>query len=432
MNSFLLRLYNIILCLFAGLGWPVWLPLVLSSAKRRQVFWQRLGMGKAFKRFPRFRHRPIWVHALSVGEVAAARPLIAHLQQRWPDQPIVCSVSTVTGMTAAQKILDPRGVFLFYFPWDLPGFLPRVLRRLNPQRVILVESDVWPNLVQKARAGRIPISLVNARLSERSCHRFQQFKAVARLLYGGFDVICTQTAQDVSRFASLGISSKQLHVCGNLKFDQADSFGSAGERQQLRRRLGVSAKARILVAGSTHAGEEALLLPFLKQLLEQFSALNLILVPRDPRRATEILEQVRALQLPVSLLSTSRSETPFRVLVVDRIGWLQSLYGVAEIAIIGGSFIDYGGHNPLEAVYQEIPVICGPYMGDFGAIMPILQQARAIHALTSVKELHSTLQHLLLAPQQARNHSQTAARQIRQQAGVARRMVDVMVSYDSE
>lgn len=421
-------LYNLYLTLLLSLGWPLWLPMVLVSNKRRQVLASRLGLGRNAAR-PRLREAaPIWVHALSVGEVTAALPLVAHLRQRWPGLPIVFSVSTITGLNFARARLAADGCQIFYFPWDLGLIIRRVLRRIRPCCVILVESDVWPNFGHLVKAAGIPLLLVNARLSARSRARYARFKPVARLLYANFDAICTQSLQDSHNFSRLGLSASQLHACGNLKFDQLPPPLSACRQQALRKRLGVTAASRLLVAGSTHPGEEHLLLSAFQRLIDPFPALVLVLAPRDPKRAPGLRTLARTLGLQAACLSEQSPDAALQLIVIDRIGLLQELYALAEIAIIGGSFKDFGGHNPLEAVLQARPVICGPFMSDFDAVMPLLHAAQAIIQLAAPtsSSLAGTLRHLLNDSRQAEACRQRAAAVAARHTGVAARIGDIL------
>ncbi len=409
--------YNAIL--FAGLFLllPMLICQVATTVKRRHTFRQRMG----WCRYPwqLGKGRPvdkcIWVHALSVGEVRAAQPLVSRLRALHPNVRICLSASTLTGFQTASQLFGHQSeIDLAYFPYDWIWAVRKVVAKINPSRVILTETDIWPNFLMEMHRRRIPVSLVNLRLSESSWRNFRRFKWLARYIFYGIEKIAVQSQKDLNRLTLLGIHPDKIAVTGNIKFDSDPPIPAADTAAQWKRDLGVAPGKRILVAGSTHEGEEKVLLDVLRSLFNHADTLVLILAPRDPLRSPEIIKLCKLQGLSAGLLTALVREPPGsvgpQVIVVDSIGVLKSLYSMADIVFIGGSLVPCGGHNPLEPAAWGKPVFFGPDMKDFPVISELLLEAQAAHRVKDADELGRSILRLLTDTQSAQKMGRRALR----------------------
>ncbi len=381
-------LYNLLLFIAVILGFPVIVPLILLSDKRRKTFLQRLGLKPAPEcRTHKSETGPrIWVHALSVGEVQSAVPLVERLANRFGTRNIVFSASTRTGFETAKQLLKEKTKFIFFFPFDLLFSVKILCARIAPDLVVIVETDIWPNFLSEMERRKVPVILVNARLSERSFRGFRRFSFFTQYLFAKFQLICTQSAEDARRFALLGLPEQSLFITGNIKFDQADIPVSDTEIETLRQSLNIAESGPVIVAGSTHEGEEEILSDAFSKLKKQYPDLIMLLAPRNPDRGRTVCRLFRnsgssavtlSEVLPDSDIRSAKMKFSQRydVLVIDRIGLLKKLYALADIAFVGGSLLPFGGHNPLEPAAFSKPVLFGPDMSDFREIAAMLLNA---------------------------------------------------------
>jgi len=412
-NNLALRIFWILYNGVLLAGFVFLLPFigytVATNAKRRHTFRQRMGWCRSpwFGEAARSTGKCIWVHALSVGEVLAAEPLVMRLRQVRPDLRICFTTSTFTGFQTAQRLFGPqRHIGLTYFPYDWIGAVRRIASQINPAMVLLTETDIWPNFLVEMHHRRVPVNLVNLRFSEGSWRNYRRLGRLARILLGGFEKITVQHHTDFNRLIALGIDPNKISVAGNIKFDGVAPEQAADSAVQWKRKLNIAPGKPVLVAGSTHAGEEALLFKVLNLLACGGTAPVLVLAPRDPLRSEEIVSSCRAFGLDVDLLTAMLNRTPEvrpcpQVLVVDTIGVLKVLYGVADVAFVGGSLVPCGGHNPLEPAVWGKPVLFGPDMRDFSLISRLLLEARAAQQVMNADELLQAVTILLAHPQLA-------------------------------
>ncbi len=445
----LLFLYNfIIVSALFGFGWLL-PPLILTSPKRRQTFWRRLGLKpspqqsgtSSVNRLVKSKdsrgrrcsessggRRPIWVHALSVGEVVSATPLVKALRSRFPKHALVFTASTQSGFQTAARLFDRYAVEIAYFPYDLPFCVKKIINRIDPALVMIVETDIWPNFIHFTRARNIPVMLVNARISGKAMRGYLRFGFFTQLMFGAFTTVCVQSRADVSRFNRLGIALERLEVCGNMKFDAQPLETSDRDIERFRQALKLSAARPIIVAGSTHPGEEAIILKAWPQLKQNQPELLLIIVPRDPNRSEEIRRLCQNVGVSSQTLTQWRGQpNPVRcpdVLIVDVIGKLQTLYGLAHIAFIGGSLAPCGGHNPLEAALLAKPILFGPDMRDFESIRRKLLDAQAALQVNDADDLYHALAQLLNDTSRALEMGQNAYQVVLQNRGAAGKIVD--------
>ena len=368
-------LYNLLLTWGLIASLPVALPLALTSVKRRATIRQRLGLIPFDPGRTGTHPEPpgrIWIHALSVGEVLSAIPLVKCWQRSFGAESLFFSASTLTGCTVAQRALGHVVDALFYYPYDLLFTVKRVIRQVAPDLMILVETDLWPNFLFEMQRRNVPVMLINAKLSERSWRGYQRLGGLLRPLFGTLALVCTQTSKDAERFQHLGVRAERLQVTGNIKFDQTpppvESLGA------LRARINWRSDQDTIVAGSTHPGEEVVIGRAWGDLRRQRPGVKLIVVPRDPARAAEVRRFFSRSGHSVTLLSevAHLRSRAFDVLIVDTIGLLSRLYALSDVAIVGGSLVPYGGHNPLEAAAWAKPIVFGNDMSDFDQVAQML------------------------------------------------------------
>ncbi|VAW72609.1 3-deoxy-D-manno-octulosonic acid transferase, partial [hydrothermal vent metagenome] len=340
------------------------------------------------------KHRgAIWLHAVSVGEVRAAGPLILALRQRYPEHPFLLTTTTPTGRQTAEQ-LYADAIDCRYLPYDLPGATKRFITSLQPALCIIMEVELWPNLYAAATAHNLLLYLINARLSDKSYRGYQRFGRLMRTTLSSITHVAAQNPRDRERFLALGMPPDRVTVVGNLKLD----VGLPADFDEVTNELRATLKCDrpLWVAGSTHDGEEGMLLEVHARLLEGVSNVVLVLVPRHPERSEDVVKLCQSSGLACRLYSeTDVLVHEVQVLVVDRLGLLVYCYGIAEAAFIGGSLVDHGGHNPVEAVLAGVPLVSGPGVGNFQMLYDQLQQADAVQMVETQKALLASLQALL-------------------------------------
>jgi 3-deoxy-D-manno-octulosonic-acid transferase len=373
-------LYNILFITAVVWGFPLIIPIVLTSEKRRKTVLQRLGLtgeavGTARNRGDDREEKPIWVHALSVGEVLSSVPLVEELINRFTDRKVFVSVSTKTGFEIAKKTFGKIADGVFYYPYDLVFSVKRSVGKVDPALVVIVESDIWPNFLFEMKKRHVPVVLANARLSQRSYKGYKRFAVLSKPLFGAFEAICTQSVEDAARFRALGVPSHKVTVTGNIKFEQRYRPITASEINNLKQSLHIQPLQKVLLAGSTHKGEEEILLDAFIGLKQEFDDLLLIIAPRDPQRARSVQRQFQSADFFTALMQELAHSEPDRrldVIVIDTIGVLKRMYALADAAFVGGSLVNCGGHNPLEPAEFSKPILFGPYMSDFDEISRLL------------------------------------------------------------
>lgn len=338
----------------------------------------RPGHRRRFEQFGRLRaglpRDGLWLHAVSLGEARAAAMLVDELRSRWPDLPIVLSTTTETGAEAARSL----GVPHFYAPYDYAPVQRHVLRQLKPRAMVVMETELWPNLVREAKRRGVPVMIANARLSDRSFARYRRWGGpLLHEVLAGIGLVCAQSAQDRERFAALG--APRVADCGNLKFDLpvAETIPPVA-----------TGRAHTWLAASTHPGEEAQVLAAHARVRERISDARLILVPRHPERAAEVMRLVEAAGLSVARWdeATAPDGQP-GVTVVDRAGVLAERFGEVPVVFMGGSLEPVGGHNPLEPAAAGRAVLSGSHVHNFRAVFAALSEAGAVRQVADEEAL---------------------------------------------
>jgi len=371
---------------------PILLPFALIQKKRKQTFLKRLGVQTI--KFDYSQLKPIWVHALSVGEVLSSVPLVKTLSKRWPNQEIIFSASTLTGFEMAQQQVEPYVKEIIYYPYDLLYSVKRMIKVINPKLFILVESDIWPNFLINLYKKNIPSVLVNARLSKESYRGYRLLKWFMQPALETFNGICVQSDEQARRFESFGIDSSNILISGNVKFDQDLHLLSFEELTQLKKDIGLSENIPVIIAGSTHEGEEKIFAEIYSQLKQKTTNLKMIIAPRNPERAKEIQVLLQKYNFTTSLYSKKNFSTK-DILIVDQMGILGKLYAVSDIAFVGGSMVPEGGHNPLEPAAMSKPIVFGSDMHDFPEISKQLVKAKAAFQVQNSSELFTIINYLL-------------------------------------
>lgn len=403
---------------------PFLLVRMLLRSRRAPAYRQRLA-----ERFGLFEADPapagtpvIWVHAVSLGETLAAAPLIEGLLECWPDHRIVVTTTTPTGSERVQALFGER-VFHVYAPWDLPGAVRRFLGRVRPRLLLIMETELWPNMLHYSRAMGCRILLANARLSARSAQGYARFAGLTRAMLQQLDTVACQSRADGQRFLALGLPPPALHVTGSIKFDLELNASLRAAAAGLRRELDADSRP-VLVAASTHAGEDEQILEAFARLRQDADTALLVLVPRHPERFEEVYALCRGQGWNVVRRSTGDSPGPgVDVLLGDTMGELLLLLSVGQVAVIGGSLVPHGGHNVLEAAAWGVPVVTGPYMFNFEEISGLLVAAGAMIRLTDPAGLSACLQALLADAPRRRAMGAAGQRVVADNRGARKRLL---------
>lgn len=386
-------LYN--LALGAGLvvGAPVWIPWVLLSRKRRANLPERLGLRGVPPPTPADGRPTVWIHAVSVGETLAAVPLLRLLRRRISDVRQVISSVTLTGRETAVKSLSGVADDGFYFPFDLPGLCGWFLDRLRPDVVVIVETEIWPNFIAACARRRIPVVIVNGRLSKRSFAGYMRFRWFFAPILRTLRTISAQTEEDAGRFIALGAPRENVLVGGNLKFDVSPPEIAESPLSGLLLRE-KAAGALWVVAGSTHDGEEAELLRSFLAARKENPSMRLLLAPRHPERFDAVEALVHREDVSLARRTSIPAEArrlPEPVLLLDTVGELSGAYAAADLAFVGGSLVPKGGHNIIEPAWHGVPTIVGPHMENFREISDAFLAGQALIRVAGEEELADRL-----------------------------------------
>ena len=403
----------------------IYLPIYLFRRKFHQGFLARLG----FLPLDLKLNSPIWIHAVSVGEVMAIKELVKELKKAYPTKKFVISTVTPTGNKIAQRLVQ-AGDFVTYLPLDFSLIIRHTLNKIKPSLFIIAETEIWPNLITQLFRRKIPVILVNARISDCAFSGYRKIKLLLKPVLGKLSLFCAQTDRDAQRFKALGVPGGKIRVTGNMKFDVTDYTDSKKDYTDYRRKLALESKDRLLVAGSTHPGEEEMILEVYKDLLNDFPNLKLLLAPRHPERAPELADLIQKFGFaPARLSLYSRICEPANlrtVFILDTIGQLMNYYAIAEIVFVGGSLIKKGGHNILEPASQGKPILFGPYMFNFRDIVDLFLVHQAAILVYNTEELKRKIKELLSKPEEAADLGRRARDLISENRGATQRTLDII------
>ncbi|MGN7612502.1 3-deoxy-D-manno-octulosonic acid transferase [Magnetococcales bacterium HHB-1] len=393
---FFLWLYHALFLLLLLLTLPFWLWRFFTQEKYQGTLKSRLGIHPDTF-WSATKNRPcLWLHAVSVGETLAAISLVKKLRQHYPEHLLIVSTVTKTGQKVAKENLDAD--FYIYLPIDLYWIVWRVIKRIDLQTLIVMETELWPALFSAAHRKKAPIILVNGRLSERSSKGYHRLRYPMRTFLKPITLAAMQSNADAKRLRPLLSNPQCCQVMGNIKYDQAAKKPSPQAMAALHQHITPDPRT-VWLAASTHPGEEEQLIPLFKALKKKFPTLKWILVPRHPERAPALLSLLQNENLSTDLFShiTAKKSTWSQdVLLIDEVGWLKQLYSLATVVTIGGSLIPHGGQNLLEPASWSIAPIFGPHMFNFtDAVQQILNAQGGIQ-VASAQEMKEALQKLLL------------------------------------
>lgn len=426
-------LYNILFLFFLVLTAPYYFFRMWRRGNWTEGFYQRFGRYSVKVKQALTNRHVLWMHAVSVGEVNLCTQLIRALEPRVPNLKIVVSTTTTTGMGELQKKL-PSHISKIYYPIDRQKWVARALATINPEVVVLVEAEIWPNFLWRARKRGTPVFLVNARLSERSYRGYKRFGFLFRPIFASFAGVGAQNETDAARLRELGCRPDVIRVVGSLKYDAA----KLEERRLLDvpamlAQLGVPKSAPIIVAGSTHAGEEGILAEQFLRLRKRFPDLFLVLVPRHFERGREVgreLESrgVKFIYRSEVVANTSHPPGEVECLLVNTTGELKFFYEHATVIFVGKSLTAEGGQNPIEPGALAKPMVFGPNMQNFAEIAASFRAQQGAVQVQNAQELEQAFAELLSDEPRRLRLGQNALRVVRENLGAVDRTVDMIVS----
>jgi 3-deoxy-D-manno-octulosonic-acid transferase len=449
----------------------LYLPVFIARRKFCPNFSMRLG------RFPSClisalkQKKNIWIQAVSVGEVRASVGLIEKLKETFPDFNVVVSTTTPTGNQLAKKIVAGKG-YVIYFPLDLSFIVKRVISIVNPKLFLTVETEIWPNLIRALSKEGIPIIVVNGRLSRRSFAGYRKLRFILRGVFNRINLFCMQAQEDAQRIIDLGVSPEKVKVTGNMKFDVADyEVRRIKETEdKFRMLLGFAREDKVIVAGSTHKGEEEIILDAYNALLGEFPGLKLLIAPRHIER-TGAVERLVAnygfspLRVSCrlgdedkdltdsnkrksvscrlgdegkdltdsnkrgSVLCAGQIKSPKSIFILDTIGQLGLLYAVATVVIVGGSLIPHGGQNPIEPACLGKPILAGPFMFNFQDVFEMFRGENAIIEIRDVSGLIRAVAGLLGDPQKLKGMGGRARKVVEANRGATERTLGLIKGF---
>ncbi|MFH1645385.1 MAG: 3-deoxy-D-manno-octulosonic acid transferase, partial [Candidatus Omnitrophota bacterium] len=364
----------------------------------------RKGLGLRFGIYPKDlvkklrEKKNIWVHAVSVGEVMAVAPLIEQLHKNFPSYRLVLTTVTETGNAVAEKVKGADDLVLF-LPLDISFIIRKVLGLINPQLLIIAETEIWPSLISETNNSGVPIVVVNGRLSDNSFRNYSRVRAFLKTLLKRVRFFFVQTDIDKQRFMQLGVSEGSITVTGNMKFDMDIGPFSDDSKERLRSLLGLNTDDILLVCGSTHKGEDEILLSAFMNIKKRFSRIKLLIAPRHINRSAHIesiIQHAGCVPVKISEISSvvSRDKAANEVFVLDSIGELRLFYAISDIVFVGGSLVKKGGQNMIEAAAFSKPIIFGPYTFNFKAVVEIFIKARAAEMVSDKHGFEESVQKL--------------------------------------
>ncbi len=414
--------------------------LLLLIAASPVLVWRCLARGKYrdgwaqkfLGRLPvRSTDRPVlWFHAVSVGEVLLLQPVLKEMRLHRGDVHVVISTTTHTGQgVAREKFPDCE---IVYFPLDFSWSVKHALARVQPDLVVLVELELWPNFILEAQRRNIPLALINGRLSEKSHRGYRRLLPLTRRLLSAFRCLAAQSPEYAERFRDLGAPPEIVHVTGSVKFDQVAGNRELPLTAELRRFFGLSTSETVFIAGSTQDPEESLALAAYQTLKPRFPALRLILVPRHKERFEEVAARVRDLRLPLLRRSApspaaAESHPAEAVLLLDTLGELGACWGLADIAFVGGSLTRRGGQNMIEPAAYGAAVLFGPNTWNFRDVVQLLLGGDAARVVRSGEELTAALAGFLADPESGRRMGRRARDLVATQQGATLKTVEFLL-----
>lgn len=421
-------LYDLISIFVALFYLPMFLLGYFRHGKYRRSISQRLGRITLENDM----EGCLWIHAVSVGEVGLVAPLVAEMKKRHPQQKIIISTVTETGNETARKKI-PDADELIYFPLDFRWVVEKVYHLVRPAVFVVAETEIWPHFLRAMYMHSVPVIMINGRISDKSYRGYKYAKPFIGPVLKEIDAFSMRTEEDAARIIHLGAPQERVQVTGNLKFDQKDDERTEGEIAELKKSMGLGPEHRLMVAGSTHPGEEEIVLEVYKNV--KTPNLILLIACRHPERVPKIEELVKRMGMS-SIRKTELAKTqnigsgnPPPVILLDTVGDLAGIYSLASIVFIGGSLVPKGGQNPLEAAIWGKPVIFGPHMENFREITKLLMQSGGGMQVKNKEEFQSAAMRLLAEPEYAEKLGRAARGVVEENRGAIDKNIALIEKY---
>jgi 3-deoxy-D-manno-octulosonic-acid transferase len=426
-------IYNLFLNFAFVISFPY---LLLRALLNKAGVWERMGrLPKEKIKFLSTKNI-IWLHAASVGEVKALSTIIPQLKKINPDYSLIVSVVTESGKREAQRILSAGSIgreveFVFHAPIDLKGFVKRALASLNPSALIIVETELWPNLIKEAKKRSCGVALINGRISGESLSKYLLLKSLFSETLSYVDLFCMQSEEDAERIKKLGAEKEKIKVLGNLKFDRMITQLSEIDKNVLKKRLSIPHNLKVMVGGSIRGGEDEILVRVFKRLKENGENFLLVLAPRHLDRIKKIEKMLFHKKLDFVRRSELDGETPLknqRIILLDTMGELIWIYAIADVAFVGGSLVPIGGHNLLEPAVYGVPVIFGPYVDHFKTAADLLIQCGGGIKIKNEEELYTKTLDLLKDEDKRERMGKAAQEAIKKQGGASQKTAHLILT----
>jgi len=428
-------IYNLLWPLGLLFFLPGYFAKMLRRGGYREKFGQRLGIYDRALRARVSKQKSTWLHAVSVGEVNVALKLANALRTHEPNLHCALTTTTTTGFALACKNA-PHWIEVMYTPLDYWPIMRRAFSFIRPVRIVLVEAEIWPNLAAEAHAHRIPLALVNARLSGRSERRYRQFRFFIAPTFRLLDLVCVPEKEDAKRWATLGVSQDRIRLTGSIKYDpvRLDQVAEIQETAHPMSLNHLEPESPVLFGGSTHRGEEEALANIFLRLRQRFPSLRLFIAPRHVERLREIRAQLDALRLQVTLASEALAHRELNAdcLLLDTTGELQRWYGIATVVFIGKSLTAHGGQNPVEPILAGKPVVFGPHMENFATLANMLVLKKGAVQVQDVNSLEQALAELLQDREARQRLVQSAHEVLSEHQGATARAAALISELHSE
>ncbi len=409
--------------IYAAVIVMLFVPQYLERPKELRRKWLREKLGY----FPKT-DSSLWVHAVSVGEVFASVPLLKKLREEYPDLPIILSTVTDTGQKVASKV--PHGMTVVYLPFDIGFVLRRCLRRVNAKILITIETELWPNMFRIFGDGGVPVVILNGRISEKSSKGYEKVSFFMKKVFDYVRIFGMQSQMDADRVIRIGADPGKVMILGNFKFDGSIPAGIPS--------WALAIKGPVIVAGSTHRGEEEIIIDAYRENLERLPELKLLLAPRHPDRFSEVADLLRTKGIPFikrtelcdlpDAIPVNKARTINKnVVLLDSVGELSAVYGIADIAIVGKSFTGHGGQNPLEPAFWGKPILCGPHMENFPFIRDFYREGAAFEVEQT--GLAKKIKELLMSPEDAEAAGKKGKELYQRNSGAVERAMKIVREF---
>jgi 3-deoxy-D-manno-octulosonic-acid transferase len=425
-------LYNIVLIAASLFVVPYFLLKIIFTGKYRQSLVQKLG-GRQTKMLAHLKDGPrVWIHAVSVGEVTAAAPIVASLKMKRPEVKIIFSTSTETGQGMARKFIKGAAAFI-YFPLDIKFIVRKMIRLVKPDVFVLVETELWPNFLKVCKMHHIKALMVNGRISPRSYNKYRLTRLFWKRIFYNLNAAGMIAEIDAVRLQNIGMDSTKIKVLGNAKYDALAALAAPALREEIANRFNTRQNERFFVAGSTHEGEEKIVIHVYQELLKHYPEFKLIIVPRHIERTKHILSLLQQEYfddvVTLSDINSGRKRKDERVIVVDVIGELFKVYSLASVVYCGGSLVPRGGQNILEAAAWGKVIFYGPSMEDFSAEKALMEEAGCGVTVNNAEELLRGIIQALENPAEMQRRGERGKAVVLANIGAAARYADLISKH---